>query len=140
MFRKIMIAVDVEHEQFSEKAVQVALEIGGQTENVVYQMIAVIPPVGTGFVSSFLPKDYDKKLAEKAKAALKTFTKKHFPEGVQVKHIVAMGTIYEEINRIAREQNSELVIVASSKPNTKGLGPNAARVARYCDKPVLIIR
>ena len=56
-------------------------------------------------------------------------------------HIVAHGTIYEEINRIAEEKSVDLIVMlASSKPKAKGLSSNTVKVARNSDKPILILR
>lgn len=141
MFKKIMLALDLEHIDGAEKAVQAAINIAGEkTEETVFQVITVIPSLGGGFVSSFLPKNYGEQMEQKMMTALHDFTKSHFPANSRVKHIVAHGIIYDEVNRIAKEQNSDLIIIVSGKPGSAGLGPNAARVARYSDKPVLVIR
>ncbi|UJF25244.1 universal stress protein [Suttonella sp. R2A3] len=138
MFAKIMVAIDLNHEEQAVRIINHALAVGNN--DTVYQLVHVIPPLGAGFVSSFLPKDYDTQLIKKGQEELHAFSKKHFPQGVKVQHMVAHGSIYEEINRLATEQGSELVILSASKPGAKGLGPNAARVSRYSDKSVMVIR
>lgn len=141
MFKKIMLALDLEHKNGAEKAVKAALDIGGEkADEVIFQVLTVIPALGGGFVSSFLPKNYGEQMEQKIMDALHEFTRSHFPTNSRVKHIVAHGIIYDEINRLAKEQNSDLIIIVSGKPGSSGLGPNAARVARYSDKPVLVIR
>lgn len=138
MFAKIMVAVDLTHEEQAVRIVKHALAVG--RDDSIYQLVHVIPPLGAGFVSSFLPKDYDKQLINKGQEELHAFSKAHFPAQAKVQHIVAHGSIYEEINRLAKEQDSDLVIMSASKPGAKGLGPNAARVSRYSNKSVMVIR
>lgn len=139
MFEKIMVAVDLMHENRAARVVSTALSIGG--EETQYQLVSVVPPVSAGFVSSFLPKDYDKQMIETARQKLHEFSAAHFPASAKVKHIVAHGTIYEEINRLADEQEADLVVINATKPGSGGgLGPNAARVSRYSNKTVMVVR
>ena len=139
MFEKIMIAVDLTHESRAARVVATALDIG--SENTQYQLVSVVPPVNAGIVSSFLPKDYDKQMIEMARQKLHEFSIAHFPADAKVKHIVAHGTIYEEINRLANEQQVDLVVINATKPGSSGgLGPNAARVSRYSNKTVMVVR
>ena len=58
-----------------------------------------------------------------------------------MQHIVAYGTIYEEVNRVAEEKNVDLIIMMASKDDNKdGLSSNTVKVARYSRKPILILR
>lgn len=138
MFNKIMIAVDLTHESRAARVVATATSIGN--DDTHYQLVCVVPPVSAGFVSSFLPKDYDKQMIEVARQKLHDFSAKHFPASAKVKHIIAHGTIYEEINRLADEQDADLVVINATKPGGSGLGPNAARVSRYSNKTVMVVR
>ena len=52
------------------------------------------------------------------------------------------GTIYHEICRIAENAGSDLIVMASHRPEVKDylLGPNAARVVRHAKQSVFIVR
>lgn len=138
MFDKIMVAVDLMHEDMAAKVVATALGVGGS--HACYQLVTVIASVNGGLVSSFLPRDYDKQVMSAAQEKLHAFSAVHFPADVSVRHIIAHGTIYEEINRLADEQNVDLIVINATKPNSRGLGPNAARVARNSNKTVMVVR
>lgn len=143
MYRDFLIAVDLDQLDGSKKAVRTALTLGAQEPDAVYRVMTVIPPIsggGLGLVSSMLPKNYVKAVAQRAEEALCRFTQECLPAEKKRQHIVALGTIYEEINHIAHKYPVDLVIMLAAKPGVNGLGPNAARVARYSDKPVLILR
>ena len=73
---------------------------------------------------------------------MKDFIAKKVPAGVTCDTIVASGTIYEEILRIAKEVGCDLIVMAAHKPDLKDylLGPNAARVVRHADCSVFVIR
>ena len=64
------------------------------------------------------------------------------PKEVKVQHIVANGTIYDEILRVAREIKADLILLASHRPELKDylIGPTAARVVRHFEGSVLVVR
>lgn len=140
MFKKILITADLGHLEDAEKAVKTALEMTQNNPDTVYRVMSVVPPFGSSFVSSFLPKNFDQDVLSEANKALHAFTKKHFPEGAKVQHILAHGPVYEEIIRIAKEKNINLIIMMAVRDNKEGLSSNTVKVARYSDKPVLILR
>lgn len=121
--------------------VETALKLTAQVKDPVYRVVTIVEPVDDSFISAFLPKNFDKSLVAEVNKALHHFTQQHFPASAKLQHIVAHGTIYEEINRIAEEKNVELIIMlASSLPNQEGLSSNTRRVAKYGTKPVLILK
>ena len=141
MYNKLLIAIDLSDLKSAKYVVDTCLKMTGQDPNAVYRVVTIIEPVDDSFISAFLPKNFDKSVVEEANKALHEFTKSAFPEGAKVQHIGAHGTIYEEINRIAQEKSVDLIVMlASSKPEAKGLSSNTVKVARNTDKPVLILR
>lgn len=137
MFERILVAVDLEYADLAEKAVRTALFVGG--EQAEYMVVTVLPPIGAGIIASYLPKDYDRRLKAETETRLKAFMQERFPQAA-LHYGVAHGPVYEEINLLAKQRNADLVVVSSGKPGSSGLGPNAARVARYGESSVLIIR
>ena len=141
MYNKLLIAIDLSDLESAKYVVDTCLDLTAKNPNAVYQMVTIIEPVDDSFISAFLPKNFDKSVVEEANKALHEFTQAHFPAGSKVQHIVAHGTIYEEINRIAEEKSVDLIVMlASSKPQAKGLSSNTVKVVRNTDKPVLILR
>ena len=141
MYNKLLIAIDLSDLKCANYVVDSWWKRTGQVPNAGYRVVTIIEPVDDSFISAFLPKNFDKSVVEEANKALHEFTKSAFPEGAKVQHIVAHGTIYEEINRIAQEKSVDLIVMlASSKPEAKGLSSNTVKVARNTDKPVLILR
>lgn len=140
MFKRLLVPVDLEHPVSAQKVVRSALELGGDATE--YIIMTVIPPIGGGIVASYLPKNYDKRLKEEMEERLKEFMAEHFADVAQERfqYFVAHGPVYEEINMAAKNHHVDLVVVSAVKPGSHGLGPNAARVARYGENNVLIIR
>ncbi|QIM61849.1 universal stress protein UspA [Pasteurellaceae bacterium Orientalotternb1] len=141
MYNKLLIAIDLNDLNSAKFVVETALNITAHNPDAIYRVVTIIEPIDDSFIASFLPKNFDKSVIAEANKALHDFTQAHFPAGSKVQHIVAHGTIYEEINRIAEEKSVDLIVMlASSKPNAKGLSSNTVKVARYSNKPILILR
>lgn len=141
MYKNLLIAIDLNNLDSAKYVVETCLKLTAHEENPVYRVVTIIEPMDDSFISAFLPKNFDKSVVEEANKALHIFTEASFPKGAKVQHIVAHGTIYEEINRIAEEKNVDLIVMlASSKPNAAGLSTNTVKVARFSDKPVLVLR
>lgn len=141
MYNKLLIAIDLTNIESAKYVVDTALQITAKNPNAVYRVVSIIEPVDNSLISAFLPKNFDKEVVAEANQKLHEFTKAHFPEGSKVQHIVAYGTIYEEICRIADEKAVDLILMlASSEPKAKGLSSNTVKVARNTTKPVLVLR
>ncbi len=67
MFKKILITADLGHLEDAEKAVKTALEMTQNNPDTVYRVMSVVPPFGSSFVSSFLPKNFDQDVLSEAK-------------------------------------------------------------------------
>lgn len=141
MYNKLLIAIDLSNLESAKHVVKTCLDLTQNNPDAVYRVVTILEPMDDSFISAFLPKNFDKSIIEEANKALHEFTKANFPEGSKVQHIVAYGTIYEEINRIAEEKEVDLIVMlASSKPKAKGLSANTVKVARNGNKPMLVLR
>lgn len=109
-------------------------------KDCVYRVVSVVPAPTNTIVSSFLPKNFDKDVLAEANKALHSFTASIFDKESKVQHIVAYGTIYEEINRIAQEKKADLIVMMATKNNKEGLSSDTVKVARYGKTPILILR
>ena len=101
---------------------------------------AVVEENGMTVVGQFFPEDYEKKAIVQARHELRELSTAHVPAGVEVLHIVAYGTIYQEILNAAKSVNADLIVIASHRPEFKDylIGPNAARVVRHARRPSAI--
>lgn len=140
MFSNILIVVELEYLDSAEKLITTALEMTKSNPATVYRVAGIVPAPSNSFVSSFLPKNFDKVVLEEGKEKLQNFTKERFTGDKKVQHIVAYGTVYEEVNRIADECGVDLIIMMASRDNKKhGLSSNTVKVARITERPILIM-
>ncbi|MEM1044568.1 MAG: universal stress protein [Pseudomonadota bacterium] len=140
VFKRILATIDIHDEVSSEKVVNAALEL--MSGDDILFVVCVVPDFGMSVVSGFFPKDYEQDMLEKTRVELHAFTEKHVPDGTPVQHIIAHGSIYEEILAAANEVNADMIVVGSHRPALKDylLGPNAARVVRHATQSVLVVR
>lgn len=141
MFKDILLPVDLSDAAGQEKAVNAAVELARSFGSRIHVM-TIVPTFGEGFVSSFFPADYQDKAVAAAKEHLHAFTRERIPGDLPVQHVVACGTIYEEILDFSKRHPVDLIVMASHRPELSDylLGPNAARVTRHAACSVMVVR
>ena len=138
-FRKILIPVDLGEESSWREALPTAVDqaqhAGGELH--VATVVPEEPPQ-----LAWLPEDYSPKMISHAESQLAKLIESEVPEQMKAEAHVRQGTIYSEIVKLAKEMGADLVIMVSHRPELKDflLGPNAARVVRHAECPVLVIR
>lgn len=139
MYKEILLSVDLEDENSWTKALPTALEYA-KAFGARLHIVTVVPEFG--MVRQFFPDDYENQLKDSVKSKLHEFTSANCPTDVKVQHIIAHGSIYDEINRAAEKVGADLVIIGSHRPKLGDylLGPNAARVVRHSKRSVLVVR
>jgi nucleotide-binding universal stress UspA family protein len=141
MYRSILVPVDLNAESSWRKALPTAIRMA-RDYGAVLHVANVVPSLGSGLVANYLPADFERKALQAAEEHLEDFAKEHLPEDVKTEIHLAHGTIYKEIERLAREQECDLIVMASHRPEITDLllGPNAERVVRHVSCSVLVVR
>lgn len=140
LFKRILATIDLGDEVSSIKVIQAAQELVSGDD--ILFVVCVVPDFGVSVVSGFFPEGHEQDMMEKTQAGLHAFTEAHVKQGTPIKHIIAHGSIYEEILNAANECEADLIVVGSHRPALKDylLGPNAARVVRHAVQSVLVVR
>ncbi|MHA1598371.1 MAG: universal stress protein [Alphaproteobacteria bacterium] len=141
MYKHILLAVDLNDEASWKKAMPTAVQLC-EGKNDQLHVLTVIPDFGMSIVGQFFPKDYEKGVAEKVMAAMKTFVSENVPDHINARSIVGEGTVYEVILKMAKEVEADLIVVTAGRDDLKDflLGPNAARVVRHAKCSVMVVR
>lgn len=141
MYKNILLPIDLNDESSWAKALPTAVA-HCRSSGAALHLMTVVPDFGMAIVGSFFPKGYEKKAIEEVTKQLHAFKEKHVPDTLKVQHIVGHGTVYEEILRVAKTTNADLIVMGSHRPELKDylLGPNAARVVRHSATSVLVVR
>ena len=141
MYKDILLAVDLTDDSSWNKALPTAVGVC-RAFGATLHMLSVVPDFGMTVVGQYFPKGFEKQAVEAARKELHALSERYVPAGVEVKHIIAYGGIYEKILAAARTIGCDLIVIAAQRPELKDylLGPNAARVVRHAGCSVLVVR
>ena len=141
MFKEILLPVDLGDPGSSNKALSVAVDLS-QGAGARLHVMTVVPGFGMSIISQYFPEDFEEKSLAGAAQQLNDYIGANIPSGIATQAIIANGTIYEEILRVAAETGSDLIVMTSQRPELKDylLGPNASRVVRHANCSVLVVR
>jgi len=141
MFKDILLAVDIGNRETQKKAITTAVAMAKAFDGRLHIM-TIVPDFGMSIVSGFFPPDFEEKALAEATKQLHAFVKETIPADIHVQHIVAHGSIYEEILSFANEHKIDMIVMASHRPELKDylLGPNASHVVRHAECSVTVVR
>ena len=128
-FRKILIPVDLGQESSWREALPTAIDQAQHAGGELH-IVTIVPDEPPQL--AWLPEDYSTKMISYAESQLAKLIETEVPESVKVEAHVRQGTIYSEIVKLAKDMDMDLKDFL--------LGPNAARVVRHAECPVLVIR
>ncbi len=143
MSKSILCAIDISEPGVNEKVLKTAAKLA-EIDGARLDVITVVPNFGMSIVSSYFKDDFQEKANTEAKRMLKeTVTNILGAEAdSEIRHIIASGSIYEEILRVSHQTESDLIVIGAQAPDIKDylLGPNAARVVRHSKASVFVVR
>ncbi|WP_435625279.1 universal stress protein [Flagellimonas sp.] len=137
------ILVPVDFSDCSEYALEVAAQLARKLNGVItiFHMMGVSEAV---LAKSELHEQEEARYYMKlAKEKLKRYTDKAYLMGIPVKTIIQNYKVFEEINKVAHEQQIDLIIMGShgaSGLSRLFVGSNTEKVVRSAEVPVLVIK
>ena len=141
MYSEILLPVDLQDAQSWRKSAADAQGLARAFDATLHVM-TVVPSYHMSIVGSFFPADFEQKMLETARVKLHEFSAEHVDNTLRVQHAVGLGTVYEEVLRVADEIKADLIILGASRPLAGQFlpGPNAARVATHAHCSVMVVR
>ncbi len=143
MSNTVLCAIDVSNKGRDSNVVKQAARIAA-LEGAQLDVITVMPDFGMSVVGGFFDKSHLTEATERTKTDLNALVLDALGEeaNAKVRHLVAIGTAYEEILSAAKANGASLIVIGAHKPDFKDylLGPNAARVVRHSDCSVYVVR
>ena len=138
-FKKILVPVDLGEDSSWKDALPTAIDQAQHAGGELH-IVTVVPEEPPQL--AWLPEDYSEKMIAYANSQLEKLIETSIPEQTKAEKHVRQGSIYREIVKIAQDIDADLIVIASHRPELKDflLGPNAARVVRHAECPVLVIR
>lgn len=141
MYRDILVSVDLDAAEVERRAIETAVDYA-RVFGATLHVMTVVPEYGLSMVGSYFPEGHERESLARADAALHDFARRFVPEAIRHRHIVAHGSIYREILRMAETVGADLIVLSAARPGPEDyfIGPNAARVVRHAKVSVLVVR
>lgn len=141
MFDKVLLAIDVTHEESWHKALPMALRIIGETGEL--HVLGIVHDLGSALLATYLPEGFEKDALEHMKRDLDAFVAEKIPAGVKTVVHVGHGQVPQTVISISDDVDADLIVMASHPPDDLGtllVGSNADKVVRHAPRPVLVVR
>ena len=141
MYKNILLTVDLSDDGSWVKAAPTAVEMC-KAFGANLHLLTVVPDMGMPLVEEYFPENDEEEMAKSAAALIADFANTQFPDDLKPQIHIASGSIYKEILRVAEETNTDVIVMASHRPELSDylLGPNAARVVRHANCSVMVVR
>ncbi|WP_371168110.1 universal stress protein [Aliiroseovarius sp. 2305UL8-7] len=143
MSKTILCALDINRAGEEKEVLMTAANLA-KADGAQLDVITVVPDFGMSVVGAYFQDHQVDSAKTKASELLKELTRDTLgaDRDAGIRHIVAMGTVYEEVLRAAKLGKSDLIVIGAHRPDLKDylLGPNAARVVRHSECSVYVVR
>lgn len=143
MSSTILCAVDINRPEEEVKVLTAAKRLA-DLDGAQLDVITVVPDFGASVVGAYFEDHHIKTAKDGAAEALSASVAGVIgaEANAKVRHIVAVGSVYEEVLKAARLGGADLIVIGAHRPDFKDylLGPNAARVVRHSDCSVYVVR
>lgn len=139
----VLCALDVSQPEHEAHVLRRAAQIA-ELDGARLDVITVVPSFNNPLVASYFTEDFHDKAVAETKAALEKFVIDTLGEAANdgVRHVVATGTVYEEVLRSAEVDGASVIVIGSHRPALRDylIGPNASRVVRHSACSVFVVR
>lgn len=140
MYKNILLPIDLDENRDIPKTIETAIALS-KLYGAQLHVMTVLPNFGMSIVGGYFKEGFEQDSKNHAKAVLREYIDKHFTD-IDIKMVVATGTIYREIIAAADQLDIDLIIMASGHEDIEDylLGSNAARVVRHSKQSVMVVR
>lgn len=143
MIKTVLCAIDINRPAEEAHVLREAKRLA-DLDNAQLDVITVVPDFGASVVGAYLEEHNVKTAKDGAADALDALVADVIGADAneKVRHIVGLGTAYEEVLKAAKLSNADLIVLGAHRPDFKDylLGPNASRVVRHSDCSVYVVR
>jgi len=140
-YKSIVVPVDLAHESSWRESLPIAID-HAQRNQAQLHIVTVVPNADIPAIAVHLPSGIDRHIRDEGLEALQALVTEQLPSGLSSAVHVGQGRIYKEILRIAAEVETDLIVMASHRPELSDylIGANAAHVTRHADCSVMVVR
>lgn len=143
MTGNILCAIDITRTDESATVLKAAQRIAA-LDGSALTVLTVVPDFGASLVGAYFEEHHVSTAKDKASDHLRDVIKQTLGDEAAkaAKKVVSVGRVYEEVLKVSKLDNSELIVIGAHRPDLKDylLGPNAARVVRHSSCSVYVVR
>lgn len=143
MSKTVLCAVDINRPKEEARVLQTAKRMA-DLDGAQLDVITVVPDFGASLVGAYFEDHHVATAKDGAVEMLNSFVVETLGDAANqhVRHVVAVGSVYEEVLKTAKLSGADLIVIGAHRPDFKDylLGPNAARVVRHSDCSVYVVR
>lgn len=143
MSQIILCAVDINRPEVEAPVLKRAQQIA-ELDGAQLDVITVVPDYGATLVGAYIEEHHVRTARDTAGDLLSKFVESVLgtEANKKVRHIVAVGSVYEEVLKTAELSKADLIVLGAHRPDLKDylIGPNASRVVRHSDCSVYVVR
>lgn len=142
MFKKVLFPIELYDDNAAPRYLPEVVA-AAQRWHAELLLLHVLPGFGMSMVGSYFPAEAVKHYREKAAKALRAILDQHVPQDVKASTLLREGTAYEEILKVAEEEDVDLIVLPSA--DRPGLakwvpGSTAYKVVYHAHCSVLVLR
>ncbi|MBT8435166.1 MAG: universal stress protein [Gammaproteobacteria bacterium] len=136
MYKTILVPIDMGHVVEGKSTIDIAAQHSAEGVKII--LLNVVEEIPT-WAAAQLPANIIKDSFETVKTEMKAIAT---ASGIKMDVEVRAGHSYNTILDVAKENNVDLIIIASHRPGLQDyfLGSTAAKVVRHADCSVLVVR
>ncbi len=140
MFNKILVPVDLAETELTQRALEIATELG-RASNADLRIVNVQVPLPSFYLDSLPPEAGEALRAQSEEPMANIARGADFPTE-RLSTTFRFGTAYREVLAEADEWGADLITVGSHRPRiaTHLLGSNANNIVRHAKCSVLVVR
>lgn len=143
MSMTVLCAIDINRPDEERKVLEAAKRMA-DLDQAQLDVITVVPDFGATVVGAYFQDHHVETARDGAADQLSGFCGEVLGSeaNASVRHLVAVGTVYEQVLEAAKVSGAGLIVIGAHRPDFKDylLGPNASRVVRHSDCSVYVVR
>lgn len=143
MTSTVLCAIDINRPEEEARVLTMAKRMA-DLEEAQLDVITVVPDFGASMVGAYFQDHHIESARDGAAELLNKTVGEILGEATnaKVRHIVAVGSVYEEVLKTAKLSGASLIVLGAHRPDLKDylLGPNSSRVVRHSECSVLVVR
>ncbi|MGH1427898.1 MAG: universal stress protein [Arenicella sp.] len=142
MFKKILMPIDLQETELTEKTVEIAI-YEARKHGAELHVLTVVQGFGMPLVATFFPENVMKHALKEVAKELKKFTAETIPDDIKAHPIISQGVPAEQVLSQANQLEVDLIVIPSHAQSSKEvmlLGSCAGRVVEHASCSVMVVK